>query len=161
MPKLLIALSLAIMVTVIACGGGGPRMTVQEYADACEALGDQLEQDNVSSGISAIEDALDEVKRWNPPEELQEYHDVGVRGMEATVTALKDTGALELFEEMEKAQEEEDVERALELMEQAAELEDELARFDDQMTELTDELERARENLSPATREILDNADCF
>ena len=161
MSKLLIAVSLAIVATVIACGGGGPRMTVQEYADACEALGDQLDQDDVSSGISAIEDALDEVKQWNPPEELQEYHDIGVEGMEATVTALKDTGALELFEEMEKAQEEEDVERALELMEQAAELEDELVRFDDQMTELSDELERARENLSPATREILDNAGCF
>ena len=159
MSKLLIALSLAIMATVIACGG--PRMTVQEYADACEALGEQLDQDNVSSGISAIEDALDEVKQWNPPGELQEYHDIGVEGMEATVTALKDTGALELFEEMEKAQEEEDVERALELMDQAAELEDELARFDDQMTELTDELERARENLSPTTRAILDNAGCF
>ena len=167
MSKLLMALSLAIITTVIACGGGGgPRLTVEEYADACGALGDDLDSvagldEDVSSGLKAVEDAVAEAKRWNPPEELQEFHDATVRSGEGAIKALKETGALDLMREFEKAAEEEDEVKVLELMGRMAELEDDMARFDDQMSALNDEVERAQENLSPETRQILADADCL
>ena len=166
MPKLLIALSLAIMATVTACGGGdGSRMTVEEYAAACEATGDDLNSmasfdEDASSSLKAVEEALAEVRRWNPPEELQEFHDATVRAGEGAINAIKETGFIDLMQEFEKAEEEEDTARLLELMEQMAEVEDAMVRFDDEMSALEDEVVRAVENLSPDTREILAAANC-
>ena len=164
MSKLLIALSLAIITTAAACGGD--RMTVEEYADACGALGDDLDSvagldEDVSSGLKAVEDAVAEAKRWNPPKELQEFHDATVRSGEGAIKALKETGALDLMREFEKAAEEEDEAKVLELMGRMAELEDDMARFDDQMSALNDEVERTQENLSPDTRQVLADANCL
>ena len=159
--KVLMALSLAIVTTVVACGGG-PRMTVEEYAAACEVLGNKLDDlDSVSSGIDALEDAVAEVKRWNPPEELQEFHEARVRFMDASIDALKDTGLFELMEDLEKASEEEDPDKMLELMGEMSELEDKVSELEDEMAELEEETERTEEALSPATRQILADADCL
>ena len=135
-------------------------MTVEEYADACEALGysiggDGESIDEVSSILDAIEDALAELKGWNPPEEIQEFHEVRVRSIELALDALKDLGFIELLQDLEKAAAEEDEAKVvLELMSKMAELEDEVA-------ELEDETNRTEEELSPATREILADADCL
>ncbi len=141
-------------------------MTVEEYASACEAVGDTLEEsgnldEGFTSGFDAMEDALEEIGRWNPPEELQEFHGVRLRSMEAAIDALEETGALDLIREFEEAAEEEDTDKALELLDQMAELEDEMARFDDQMSALEDDVERALEDLSSETRQILADANCL
>ena len=141
-------------------------MTVEEYASACEAIGETLNQagnldQGLTSGFDAMEEALAEIRRWNPPEELQEFHDVRVRSMDTGLNVLKETGALDLMREFEKAAEEEDEAKALELMGQMAELEGEMERFDDQMSALEDEVERTQENLSTDTRQVLADANCL
>ena len=92
--RVLIALSLAIIATAIACGGGGgTRMTVEEYASACQAFGNSFDDlDNFDEDFAAafdtLEDAVAELKGWNPPEELQEFHRVRVRSIEEVFDAL-------------------------------------------------------------------------
>lgn len=167
--KVLMVLSLAIITTVVACGGGGgggSRMTVEEYAAACKKLGDKLAgigglDEGFYSEFDAIEDAIAEVKGWNPPEELQEFHEVRVRSLDTAIDVLKDTGFVELMQDLEKASEEEDPARILELMDEMSELEDEMAEFEDEMSELDDEMQRTQEDLSPAARKILADADCL
>ena len=159
--KGVIVLSLTIVMMVVACGGGS-RMTVEEYAAACEELGnklDDLELDSASSRIDAIEDAVTELKRWNPPEELQEFHEARVRFMDASIDALKDTSLFELM--LERAAKEEDAEKLPELMGEMSELEDRMSELKDEMAELEEEAERTQEALSPATRQILADADCL
>ncbi len=166
MSKVLIALSLAIITTVVACGGGdggGSRMTVEEYAAACEGLGDSLESfdEDVAAGLDAMEDTVAEVKRWNPPEELQEFHEARVESLDALLDALKDTGFFQLLQDLEKAAEEEDEAELLRLMGEMSELEDAISDLEDLIEESEDEMERTQEDLSPATREILAGADCL
>ena len=140
-------------------------MTVEEYADACEALGDTLDDleslDKFSSGFDAMEDALAELKEWDPPEELQEFHEVRVRSVESVLDALKELGFIELMRDFEKAAAEEDGAKTLELMSKMAELGDGMAELEDEMAALEDEVNRTEEELSPATREILADADCL
>ena len=140
-------------------------MTVEEYADACEALGvsiDDLDSlDEFSSGWDVIEDANAEIKEWDPPEELQEFHEVRVRGFELLVDGLKDVGYIDLMEDFEKAAAGEGEAKTLELMSKFAELEDEMAELADEAVALEDKYNRTKEELSPATREILADADCL
>ena len=167
MSKVLIALSLAIITTVVACGGGdggGSRMTVEEYAAACEGLDNRLDLesfDDVAAGLDAMEDAVAEVKRWNPPKELQEFHEARVESLDAVVDGLKDTGFFQLLLDLEKAVEGEDEAELLRLMGEMSELEDAISDLEDLIEESEDEMERTQEDLSPATREILAGADCL
>ena len=101
------------------------------------------------------------IKQWNPPEELQEFHEVRIRALETSAKLLEDSGILELMREFEKAAEEEDGDRMLELMGEMAELEDVGQELEDKMEELAEEIERTGEGLSPATRQILEDADCI
>ncbi len=82
MSKVLIALSLAVIATVVACGGGvprmnvGPQITVEEYAAACAAAGKNMDvldgvDEDFASRFDALEDAVADMKRWNAPGELQ------------------------------------------------------------------------------------------
>ena len=137
-------------------------MTVEEYAAACKAISNELNIDmaerDLSSQYAAMDDALAEVKRLTPPEELQGFHEATVRSFEAGMDALKQTGVLEFIQRLEKADEGEvdEIEEA-----QLVELMGKFAELEDHMTELEEEVERAQEDLSPATREILAGADCL
>ncbi len=111
--------------------------------------------------IDALEDVLAEVKRWNPPEELQEFHRFRVRSSDAILEALKDTGLLELMQELEEASEEEDQAKVLSLSAEISELENEMSGLEDDLAEMEDEIERTKEDLSPATRQILADAGCL
>ena len=174
MSKLFSAVALIAMASVLACGGNGggggfgsaQRMTVEEYAAACEALGARFNDlgsfdEDFSTGFDAIEDAIDEIKKWNPPGELQEYHGVRVRAMETALDALQGSGLLDLMQDLEKAAEEEDETKVLELLGDMADLEDRMSQFEDDMAEFEDEIERTQDGLSPETRRILENADCL
>ncbi len=138
-------------------------MTVEEYAAACEELGSNLDDvisltEDSDSTIDALKDAVAEVKSWNPPEELQEFHKVQVRGLNSSLDVLQDTDLLELMRDLEKATEEEDQAKMLEWASKMAAISSEI---EDEMLELEDEAERVQEDLSPATREILEAADCL
>ncbi len=161
-----IFIALVALVLVACGGGGGPRMTVEEYAAACEEVSNKFDdvggmEEDLSSGFDAFEDIITEIKRWNPPEELQEFHEVRIRALETSAKLLEDSGILELMREFEKAAEEEDGDRMLELMGEMAELEDVGQELEDKMEELAEEIERTGEGLSPATRQILEDADCI
>ena len=148
--------------------------TVEDYAAACEGLGhrfDELDGSDgyfsyryFSSGFETLEDALVELNGWNPPEELREFHRVRVRGTQAIVDAMRESGFLvlmELMQDLEKAYEEEDVGKVLSLLGEMLKLKDALSQLEDEMSQFSDEAERAQERLSPATRRILEEADCI
>lgn len=168
-----LALLLAMIGTAVACGEEDTlsmtvdeHATVEDYAAACKRLGhkfDELDGSDgyFSSGFEVLEDALAELNGWNPPEELREFHRVRLRGTESTVDALRDSGFLELIQVLEKAYEEEDVGKVLSLLGEMLKLKDALSQLEDEMSQFSDEAERAQERLSPATRRILEEADCI
>ena len=92
---------------------------------------------------------------------MQEFHEVSVKSAEAALSAIKDTGFFELMQDLEKASEEDDQARALELMGEMAKLEDTMSEWEDKMSELEADIERTKQDLSPTTHEILADADCF
>ncbi len=147
------------LMTLIACGGGGQRMTVEEYAVACAGLEDQFPSGD-SFEFGFMEDVLDEIKGWNPPAELEEFHRLNVKAGELTIGALSDSGLLELMEEMEETQQNEDVERMMELVEEMGQLESAMEELEDEMTDLQNEVDRARQQISPQTFEILQDSGC-
>ena len=168
MPRTLLVLVSLVLMATLACGGGnGSRMTVQEYASACTSLGDSFQNldggfnQDVSTGFEALEDALFEIKDWNPPEELQELHNLRIRSLESSLDALQETGLLQLMQDIEEATEEGDDERFRELMGDVQEIEGKLGEFEAQAAELEEEIQLAENELSPPTREILVSAGCL
>ena len=169
MSKVFIALLLVTIATVIACGGGGgdgPRMTVEEYAAACEEISNKFDdeggtEEDLSSVFNVIENVVTEIKQLNPPEELQEFHETRIRSLSTMVDLIEDSGFLELMRELEEASEEEDGARVMELMGEMAELGDKAQDLENEMAALEAETERTEEALSPATRQILADADCL
>ena len=135
-------------------------MTVEEYAAACEELSDKFDDDSIRQ-FDSMEVLMSELKRWNPPEELQEFHETRIRSMEVTKNALKDTGFLELIEDLEKASEEDDQVKLLRLQSEMADIEDKMSEFEDEISELQAEAERTQDALSPATLQILADANCL
>ena len=142
-------------------------MTVQEYASACTSLGDSFQNldggfnQDVSTGFEALEDALFEIKDWNPPEELQELHNLRIRSLESSLDALQETGLLQLMQDIEEATEEGDDERFLELLSDMEDIEGRMGEMEAQIAELDEDIQRSEDDLSPATREILSNAGCL
>ena len=163
MPRIFLVLVSLILMAALACGGGsGPRMTVEEYAEGCTSLGDRFEDLDRSAdqGLGALEDALAEVKKWNPPEELQEFHNLQVMSLEFLLNALQETDLLQLMQDLEKASEG-DAERFLELLGDMEELEGQMGELEAQMAELDEAVQRTEDDLSPSTREILSSAGCL
>lgn len=144
-------------------------MTVEEYAAACGEMKDKFEDDSsypdsfsfTSTSVDYIEHVVSESKRLNPPEELQEFHETRIRYGEATIKFLKDTGLLQLIQDLEKAVEEEDRVKLLRLEAQMEDVEDKMSEFDDEISELEDEAERVQDALSPATFRILRGGGCL
>ena len=162
MSRIFLALVSLILIAALACGGGsGPRMTVEEYAAECASFGSKFVDQGFASGFGALEDNLAEIKEWNPPEELQEYHNAQIRGLEFSVDALQETGMLQLMQDIQKASEDEDQERFLELLGDLEELEGTTGELEAQIAELAEEVQRAEDDLSPAAREILTSAGCL
>lgn len=170
MSRLFSAVALIAMASILACGGNGggggfgsaQRMTVEEYASACANL-EQRFPDNELDGTGEFgffEDAISEIKSWNPPEELAQFHEQYVRAMDASFAALKDSGFLDLMDDIAEAEEEEDQERMMELFEQMAEMQDGMVEFEREMSALEDELEEVVQDISPETRQALDDAGC-
>ncbi len=137
-------------------------MTVEEYAEGCTSLGDRFEDLDRSAdqGLGALEDALAEVKKWNPPEELQEFHNLQVMSLEFLLNALQETDLLQLMQDLEKASEG-DAERFLELLGDMEELEGQMGELEAQMAELDEAVQRTEDDLSQGTREILSSAGCL
>lgn len=141
-------------------------MAVAEYAAACERLGNTFDEVHsldgyFSSGFGALEDALVELKGWSPPEELQKFHRARVEGTEAVVDALGDAGFPELMQDLETAYEEEDPFKMLALLWEISKLEDMMSQLEDELSQFDHEVDRAQEELSPATRRILEEAECL
>ena len=160
MPRISMVLVLVTLIALVACGGG-QRMTVQEYATACERLGDEFESEDISLAAASLEYALAEAKEWNPPEELQRLHKLQIEGAEAGIKALKDTGLLDLMQEFEEAQQNDDQERLLELMVEIGEMEDRMDALQERMEGMEEDVAQAQADLSPETRQILEDAGCL
>ena len=160
MPRISTVLVLVTLIALVACGGG-QRMTVQEYATACERLGDNFAFEDISMDASSLEYALAEAKKWNPPEELQRVHESRVEAVEATLNGLKDAGFLELLQELQEAGENDDQERLLEVMVEVGEMEDSMDALEARMEGLEEDVAQAERDLSPETRQILEDAGCL
>ncbi len=73
----------------------------------------------------------------------------------------KDTGLLELMQELEESSEEEDLVKVLSLSAEISELGNEMLGLEHDIAEMEDEIERTKEDLSPAPCQILADADCL
>jgi hypothetical protein len=158
MSRISLVLVMAALMTLIACGGG-QRMTVEEYAAACAGLEDQFPSGD-SFEFGFMEAVLDEIKSWNPPAELEEFHRLNVKAVEFAIGALSDSRLLEMMGEIEEAQQNEDVERRMELVEEMGQLLESAMELEDEMTDLQNEIDRARQQISPKTFEILQDSGC-
>ena len=157
-----LVLALVALIMIIACGGpSGPQMTVEEYAAACERIGGDLDLESGLDLADIFEQAMAELKELDPPEELRELHMARLQGMEAGLDALRDTGMLQLMDDMQEASQEDDQEKVLELLDNMAELEEKAQGFEDEMAVFEDRMAQAEEDLSPDTRRILGEADCL
>ncbi len=165
MPRTLLVLVSLVLMATLACGS--PRMTVEEYAAACTSLGDRFDDldggfnQGFATGFGALEDALADIKMWNPPEELQEFHALRVSSLESSLDALEETGMLQLMQDIEKATEEGDDERFLELLSNMEDIEGKMGEMEALIAELDEDIQRNEDDLSPATREILASAGCL
>lgn len=158
------------VVAMLACGGngsggsgfgGGQRMTVEEYAAACVSLDQRFPDDEFElTGFSMLDDIVDEVKSWNPPEELAQFHEVYVRTLDAAFGIFRETGILDLLEDLAEAEQSEDSERMMELFADMAELESEMAGFEAEMAALEEEVSQAVRAISPETRAVVEDAGC-
>ena len=77
-------LILAMVSAVFMACGSPAQMTVDEYIDWCEASNRESGDvgDTWGSLRSYATETLKEVKKVNPPDEVKEYHDVQIRGLE-------------------------------------------------------------------------------
>jgi len=174
MPKVLGVLILATLAAVLACGGD--RLTAREYAEACNDLGGQVSSldnldidavysespDDVDAAFEDIRDVIQEYKRLNPPNSLQDLHDARVEGMDflddEMLPLLQD--ALSHMEDAFSAMEDGDEDELGKIQEEMAELEEEIEALEDELDGLTEAAEEAFEDLSPRNQEILQDADC-
>ena len=173
MARLLGFLVLLTLAAAVACGDG--RMSVSEYAMACGALGDDIDQGTVlgdvsdfSGAISFLEASLDRLEELNPPEELQRLHELKVTGSELALSVLKEIGFDDLqadqqeFESMspeEQAKRSEEVMKSLvvrlEVMEEAFE------RLEEGLGDLQAQVVEEQGKLSPETYEIMTREGCI
>lgn len=175
MPKVLGALILAALAAVLACGGGGDRMTVREYAEECGDLGVRVsgfdldlddiyseDPDDSEEGIEELRDFFREYKRLNPPASLQDLHDARVELMDflddEVLPILED--ALSLVEDALSALEDGDEDELEKIQEEAEEFEDEFEDLEEEFDELVAEAEERFEDLSSRNQEILEDSDC-
>lgn len=169
-PAILIAMALAAVMTVVACGGGSePRMTVEEYATACEGFGSSLGSQFTQAirgtegeeALRSMERAVARAKDWNPPAELQEFHEATYGFAEWSLRALQDIGWFDLTRDLGKAMEERDQERMTEFRHEAFKLKSAIEELEDEADEREDEIERIADNLSPITQGLLQDAYCY
>ena len=183
MRSMFIALALLALSILVACGGngesgsgsfgsgfGGGRMTVEDYAAACANLEEQFDLDafddlsepgDASDALDSMEGLLDEIKSWNPPSELEELHQIRVEGTGFIVESLKESGILELAVEIQKAEQEEDLERMLELAGEMAPMVSRMEEMEAEIEVFDARLERAEDELSSETYDLLSEADCI
>ncbi len=137
-------------------------MTVEEYGIACAGLGDRFsnpEEDDFY-GLNYMEDIIDELQGWKPPEELREFHELYVEAADISVRALRESGFLELMEEIEEAQRENDPDRAAELMGRVAEVERQTEEFEIALQDLDKRLSEAKQDIPPDTQNALAGTGC-
>ena len=170
MLKVLSVLSIAIVAMGVACGGDSRmtvKMTVEEYAAACEALSNQhglfnlmetlVETEDINpQQLDAIEDSIAEARLWTPPTELEELHEVIVRVSGLLLSAIRESGLLELLRDLRESQEEDDIAKAIELSGELAQRQEVK-----KVTEVETEIFRILQDLSPASIEILANSNCL
>lgn len=174
MPKILGVLILAALAVVLACGGGGERLTVREYAEECGDLGGQTssfnldlddiveDSDDSEEAIEEIRDFIREYKKLNPPASLQDLHDARLELMDflddETLPILED--ALSLVEDALSALEDGDEDELEKLQEEFEEFEDAFEDLEEELDELAAEAEEQFEDLSSRNQEILEDSDC-
>ena len=155
-------------------GRGGDALTVGEYATACGDIVESLnrfdevfESANVSDALDAVEDAVSDLRKLKPPEELKLLHATRIDMLQFTSKAIKDLGIDDLFNdlaEMEKDAEDlsesEAMKRMADLAERMESWEEEIEKLEPEIERLDTELEEAESELSPATQEILYSQGC-
>ena len=161
MSRVFTVVVLMAVVFVVACGGGS-RMTVEEYAAACVKLEQSFPDSALDgpAGFGELEGIIGELKSWNPPEVLAQFHNTYVPAMDTGFRALRESGVLELMEEIAQAERDEDPERMMELFEEMGALEGAMERFDADMSGLEKELEQAAREVPPQARQVLAGAGC-
>ena len=96
-------LAVIAFATIVACASdsgpedivSGPRSTIPDYAAVCGDVGNKFRDvDGLSefTGIpDVMDDAVEEIKSWNPREELRQLHNIRIRAVEMLARLLRDS----------------------------------------------------------------------
>ena len=173
--RMFAVLILAALVTVLACGGGGDQLTAREYAEACgelEGLNFDLslgsgglgfdDSDDPEEEIGAIRDFIQEYKRLNPPDSLQDLHDARLEFMDFMDDKLLPLvdDLIPLAEDAMSAREDGDEDELERIEEEAQEILYQFENLQDEMVELAEAEAEEFGSLSSRNQEILEDADC-
>lgn len=177
---LLAALALA---AVIACGQS---LTVEEYAEECGEILEDLEDldisvigfdpsdvlyyasdpddiDDIMDGIDDVKESFGEYKALSPPSDLQEFHEAQVALMNftegETLAVIED--AMSIAEDLLDAYEDGDEDEIEDLMDELEDLEDDFEDLEDEYEDLLDDFEDAEDDLSSRDRRDLEREDCL
>ena len=176
-------LAMMTLAAVIACGSS---LTVEEYAEECGEILEDLNDADISIGgfdpsdvayyssdpddIDDIRDAIDDLKEYigeykalSPPSELREFHEARVATLDFVegemIAILEDTASI--AEDLIDAYEDRDEDEVEDLMDEIQDLEDDLEDFEDELEDLAEDLEDAEDDLSSRDRRDLERDDCL
>lgn len=171
------------LVAVIACGQS---LTVEEYAEECGEILEDLNDadisiggfdpsdiayyssdlddlDDISDGIDDLKAYIGEYKALSPPSDLQEFHEARVAMLEFAegemLAVLED--ATSIAEDLFDAYEDGDEDEIEDLLEEIEDLEDDFEDFEDDLEDLVEDLEDAEDDLSSRDRRDLEREDCL
>ena len=177
---LLAALALA---AVVSCGSS---LSVEEYAEECGEILEDLNDADVSIGgidpsdvvyyssdpddIDDIREAIDELKEYigeykalSAPSDLREFHEARVAVLDFAegemLTILEDTASI--AEDLIDAYEDGDEDEVEGLLDDIEDLEDDFDDFEDELEDLLEDLEDAEDDLSSRDRRDLERDDCL
>ena len=160
MRRIILVLILASLAVSIACGG--QRLSVDEYAEECGDVADELDDgfnidvyyaDDLVETFEAIEDALEVFKSLNPPEEVEYLHNLKVEAAELALKGLRDTDFLNLSKELSEILEEIEDED-LDYDDRRDKMEDFEDKWEDKIDEMEDKFDEYEDELNDLRREI-------
>lgn len=176
-------LAVMALAAVIACGQS---LTVDEYAEECGEILEDLNDADISIGgfdpsdvayyssdaddIDDIRDAIDELKEYigeykslSPPSDLKEFHEARVAVLDFAggemLSILEDTTSI--VEDLIYAYEDGDEDEIEDLLDEIEDLEDDYDDFEDELEDLAEDLEDAEDDLSSRDRRDLEREDCL
>lgn len=156
-------LILSALALAVACGGA--RLSIDEYAEECGDVADELNDahdidvyyvEDLSEEFEDIKEAVSELKALNPPEDLENLHNLRVDAAELVLEGLEKTNFLDMSKELAEMLEDVDY---MDYDDRRDRMEDFEDKWDDRIDEMGDEFDEYEDRLSDLRQEIREEQD--